>query len=92
VIDTEIEDAKSHLKGNLIMAKENMEARMKRLFKLYIINNKALEFEDSIKMLDTITRDDIQEIIDLFIRAEKFNLLVLGNKKCKSLKGIKFEF
>lgn len=92
VSDSEIEDAKSHLKGSLILAKENMEVRMKRLFKLYQINNTVLEFEDSIKMLDTITRDDIHNIINAFIKADNFNLLVLGNKKCKSIKGLKFEF
>lgn len=92
VSNSEIADAKSHLKGSLILAKENMEVRMKRLFKLFQINNKILEFEDSIKILDTVTRDDVQGIINTFIKVENFNLLVLGNRKCKSIKGIKFEF
>ncbi|MBN2534180.1 MAG: insulinase family protein [Spirochaetales bacterium] len=90
--NSELEDAKSHLKGSLVLAKENMEVRMKRLFKLYQINKKALEFEDSIKILGTITRDDVQKIIDSYIKADKFNLLVLGNKNCGSIKNIKFEF
>jgi predicted Zn-dependent peptidase len=88
----EIADAKTHLKGSLILAKENMEVRMKRLFKLYRINNSILEFEDSIKMLDTITIDDIQNTINSLIKGENFNLLVLGNKKSKNIKGIKYTF
>ncbi|MBN2442141.1 MAG: insulinase family protein [Spirochaetales bacterium] len=92
VTTTEVDDAKSHLKGSLILAKENMEARMKRLFKLYTLNNTIFEFEESFNFLDTIRLQDIQNTIESLVKGEDFNLLVLGNKKSKNIKGLKFNF
>jgi predicted Zn-dependent peptidase len=92
ISEEELLDAKSHLRGSLIIAREDMEGRMKRLFKLYLISETILEFEDSIRMIECVTLSDVEEKIQEIIKAENFNLLAFGNIKNSNVKGVRFTF
>ena len=79
--DSEIEDARTHLEGGLILSQEDMELRMKRLARHYIFNGKSYSFEESIKMLYSVSLSDIYDFIDKNIANRKFNTLIYGNIK-----------
>lgn len=83
--EREIQDAKSQLKGNMILAREDMENRMKRLFRQVHLTGKAVEYETSLELLGRIDRGDILSIIEKRIRPENFNLLAYGSRKLKSV-------
>ena len=90
--DREVEDAKSQLKGNLILVKEDMENRMKRLLRQYVLYDRVLEHEESIRLLDEVTREDVGNVIESMIKPDNFNLLAYGSRKLKRLKQTKYSF
>jgi predicted Zn-dependent peptidase len=83
--EREIEDAKSQLKGNMILAREDMENRMKRLFRQLHLTGSAVEYDTSLELLRRIERRDILSIIEKRIHPDSFNLLAYGSRKIKEL-------
>ncbi len=51
----EIEDAKSHLVGSMILSREDMETRMKRLVRQHLMMDRILSFEESVSALRAVT-------------------------------------
>jgi len=83
--EREIQDAKSQLKGNMILAREDMENRMKRLFRQVHLTGTFVEYETSLELLQRIGRDDILSIIERRIHPDNFNLLAYGSRKLDKL-------
>lgn len=92
VTEAEVEDAKSHLAGSLILASEDMEIRMKRIFKLYMIFDKILDFDESIKLIKEVAVEDVNGLINAMIRPDHFNLLAFGRLQEKKFKNFRFSF
>jgi predicted Zn-dependent peptidase len=88
----EIEDAKSQLRGNMILAREDMENRMKRLFRQLHLTGTVVEYDTSLELLRQIGRSDILSIVEKRIRPESFNLLAYGSGKMKELTRQGFSF
>ena len=49
----EIEDAKSHLVGSMILSREDMETRMKRLVRQHLMMDRILDFDESVQRCAT---------------------------------------
>ena len=77
--NSEIEDARTHLEGGLILSQEDMELRMKRLARHYIFNRRNYDLEESIEMLYTVSIDDIYDFINNNLLNKKFNTLIYGD-------------
>jgi predicted Zn-dependent peptidase len=90
--ETELRDAKSHLKGSFILSQEETEVRMKRLFRLWTSHGKVLEFEESMKMIDQVTIGEIDDIIKNYFRSSDFNLFAYGDKKARKIERMRFNF
>ncbi|MQY76673.1 MAG: hypothetical protein GH155_03500 [Spirochaeta sp.] len=90
--EKEVSDAKGQLRGNLILSKEDMESRMKRLLRQYIITGKVLEHEESLSLLKKVTAVDMQEIVKQFIKSDLFSMLAYGNKRLKKYSPGGFNF
>jgi len=90
--EQEIEDAKSQLKGNMILAKEDMENRMKRLFRQYHLTHRAIEYDTSLRLMAEVTREDILSIIERRIQPQQFSLLAYGSNKIKRLPRSSYSF
>jgi predicted Zn-dependent peptidase len=90
--EQEIEDAKSQLNGNMILAKEDMENRMKRLFRQYHLTQRAIEYDTSLRLLADINREDILSIIEQRIQPQQFSLLAYGSKKIRRLSRGSYTF
>ncbi|MCL2294766.1 MAG: insulinase family protein [Spirochaetes bacterium] len=76
---SEIEDARTHLEGGLILSQEDMELRMKRLARHYIFNGRSYSFEDSLEILYSVSLNDIYDFINRYFLNKKFNTLIYGN-------------
>ena len=75
----ELEEAKTHLEGGLILAKEDMELRMKRAARHYILSGKTPDYDESLRILHNVTAADINTFIDSKLKLNPFNTLVYGN-------------
>jgi predicted Zn-dependent peptidase len=88
----EVEDAKSQIRGGLILAKEDMENRMKRLFRMHYLTDRVVEPEQSMAMLEQVGREQVLQLVDDLIRAEAFNLLAYGSRGVRRLALPAFRF
>ncbi len=84
--EREVEDAKTHLKGNIILVREDMETRMKRLARQYMMNGRVYPFEQSFRYIDSISRESVVEFSRELVKINDFNFLVYG--RVRSAKGI----
>jgi predicted Zn-dependent peptidase len=88
----EVEDAKSQIRGGLILAKEDMENRMKRLFRMHYLTDRVVEPEESMAMLAEVRREEVLALVDQLIRPEAFNLLAYGSRGVRRLRLPAFRF
>jgi predicted Zn-dependent peptidase len=88
----EIRDAKSQIRGNLILAKEDMENRMKRLFRQHHLSGRTLEYEQSFQLLSEVKRDDLVQLVESRLQRQEFNLLAYGSRKLRRLPMKGFDF
>jgi len=88
----EIEDAKSHLVGSMILSREDMETRMKRLARQYLMMDRVLLFEESVASLRAVTAADIDRHARMCLRGDSFALLAYGSKEVGKLKKFDFSF
>jgi len=88
----EVEDAKSHLKGTLILSKEDMEVRMKRLVRQHSLVGRVLEYEQSLRLIDEVTRERVLDVARQILNSENFNLVVYGERRIKGFKDVRFNF
>ncbi len=62
VTEDELTKAKDHLKGVMYMSMESTDARMHLLAKSAIYFQRVMTFPDLIKMIESVTRDDVIEL------------------------------
>lgn len=92
ITDHEIEDAKSHLVGSMILSREDMESRMKRLARQYLMMDRILEFDESVAALRSVERAGVHAFAESCLRPDAFSLLAYGSKGVARMKGFKFSF
>ena len=90
--ETEVADAKSHLRGSLILAQEDTETRMKRMVRQSLLVGKALEYEESLREIDNVTSSDVARVAMVTMEAERLNLMVYGGRGVGRLRGFRYEF
>jgi predicted Zn-dependent peptidase len=88
----EIEDAKTHLSGGLILSLEDMEVRMKRMVRHFLLGGEVHSAEVSIEALNLVEQKHVQHVIDKIVHADKFNLLAYGTRNLHKRKKIFFDF
>lgn len=88
----ELADAKSHLKGSMILSREDMESRMKRLVRQFTMIDKACEFEESVAMIDNVDSGQVADFVRTFMRREMFSTLAFGTEDKAALEGFDFTF
>jgi predicted Zn-dependent peptidase len=89
---TEIEDAKSHLVGSMILSREDMETRMKRLVRQFLMMDRILTFDESVAALRAVTPPALESHAQRCLRGDAFSLLAYGSKGLAKLKGFEFSF
>ncbi len=86
----EIEDAKSHLVGSMILSREDMETRMKRLVRQYLMMDRILSFDESVAALRAVDDNGVHGLADAWLRRDAFSLLAYGSKGVDRMKGFDF--
>ncbi len=88
----EIDDAKSHLAGSMILSKEDMESRMKRLVRQFVTMGRVLEFDESLAALRNIADSEIEEFAHQCLRRDAFSLLAYGTRGLSGIRNFNFTF
>jgi predicted Zn-dependent peptidase len=88
----EVDDAKSHLRGSLLLSQEDVETRMKRAVRQTLSIGSALECEQSLAHLAAVSRQDILDVVEERIRADRFSLLAYGGRRFGAFRRASFRF
>jgi predicted Zn-dependent peptidase len=90
--DQEIDDARSHLVGSMIVSREDMEPRMKRLVRQHAMIDRVLEFDESVRMIRSVGAADVERFVRTHVRSDAFNLLAYGSQGVARHAGFRFSF
>jgi len=90
--EQEVKDAQGQLRGNIILAREDMETRMKRILRQYVITGRVLEQEESLQVLNSVTRDDVEAVVERMIQPDNFNLLAYGSRSIAKTRLPRYDF
>lgn len=74
----ELDRAKGHMKGGLVLGLEESSARMTRLGKSELVHGEILSIDEVINRVDAVTRDDVGEVASDLLPAERRVLSVIG--------------
>ena len=88
----EVDDAISHLTGSMVFAKEDMETRMKRIAGQYRMFGRVLEFEQSARLLQSISSGEVAALTSRLLQPERFNLLVYGTRNLHDARRVQFDW
>ena len=86
ISEEELQAAKEHLCGEEIINSEDVENRMKRLFRLYSFDFEMETNEETVAQIRAITKNDILEVLPKLLNLEEKSLVVYGPKINKSIK------
>ena len=86
--ETELQRAKNHLKGNIILGLESTSSRMTNIARQEIYYGRYYSPKEIMKEVDSITLDRIKDLAGKLIRKESCSLTVHGPVPEKDLKGI----
>ena len=75
----ELQRAKDHLKGSLMLSLENTASRMSHLALQAIYFDRLLDLDDTLEGVDRVTADDVQRVAADLFRSGSLSLTVLGN-------------
>jgi predicted Zn-dependent peptidase len=82
----ELDRAKGHVKGSLVLSLEETPSRMSRLGKSEIGHGEILSIDEILDRIDSVTREDAQRVAgDIFGRPQ--TLTVVGPFKAKDFEG-----
>jgi predicted Zn-dependent peptidase len=90
--EKEVADARSQIRGGMILAKEDIENRMKRLFRQHHLTDRVVEHEESLALLADIGQEEVIQFIERHILPDRFNLLAYGSKGIGKLARKAFSF
>ncbi len=77
VPDREMAEAKSQLKGKLLLSQESMSNRMTRLAKSELYFNRFVTLDELVSNIDNVTVDDVREFSGEFFNREMYSETLL---------------
>jgi predicted Zn-dependent peptidase len=83
ITDLEFQDTKTYMKGNLALSLESNEVRMSQLARNEMTYGRYFDFNDIVKIIDTITLDDYMRVCDRIFRDKTLSLVSVGKLKKK---------
>lgn len=85
ISDSELKTAKEQLKGNTLLASENVDSRMTRLAKCEIYFNRFIPIEEIIVNIDNVTSQEIKDLAQKIFDRNYLSLAALGPVNHKDL-------
>ncbi|NWF52972.1 MAG: insulinase family protein [Nitrospirae bacterium] len=86
--EIELERAKNHLKGNIILGLESTGSRMNNIARQEIYYGRYYSPKEVMKEIDSIKLNQIKELADRLLKREAFSITVYGPVNEKDLKGL----
>lgn len=86
--DAELDRAKRHLKGNLILGLESTSSRMSSIARQEIYFGRYISPEEIMKSIDMVNIKQIMELADRLIRKELFSITAYGDLQKNILDGV----
>jgi predicted Zn-dependent peptidase len=74
----ELQDAKEHTKGSLILASESNDNQMVRLAQNETHFGRYIPLEEIANNIESVTRDDILDLAESLFQKRRFALTILG--------------
>jgi predicted Zn-dependent peptidase len=75
--EQELDRAKSHMKGSLVLSVEDTSARMNRLGKSEIAHGEVITLDEVLDRVDAVTADDAREVAEAVLTRPR-SLTVIG--------------
>jgi predicted Zn-dependent peptidase len=82
---SELERAKSQLKGNMLLGMESTDSRMNRLARNEIYFKRDVPLEELAREIEKVTNDQVVELASGSFRADQMGLVLLGDLKGREL-------
>ena len=83
----ELQRAKGHLKGNLVLSLEDSGSRMTRLGKAEICQGEMLNLDQLLERIEAVTQDDIQQLASDLFGPRKLVVTAIGPFGEKDIQG-----
>ena len=78
ITEAELERAKGHLKGSLVLSAEDPSSRMNRLGKQQLTTGEIISIDELIEKFDRIEMDDMTSIINRIFSQKDFLVTIVG--------------
>ncbi len=78
ITEAELERAKGHLRGSLVLSSEDPGSRMNRLGKQQLTTGEILSIDELIERFDRLEMSDIRHVADLVLGSGGFQVTVVG--------------
>src|SRR5581483_9341561 len=76
--EDELQRAKDHLKGSLMLSLESTSSRMSNLARQELYFAKFMSLDEMLESIEAVTRDEVQKIAHEFFQTENIALAMLG--------------
>lgn len=83
--EAELDDAKNHLKGSMILGLEATDSRMIKMAKNEIYFGRPVKVQEMMKAIDRVKVSDIKSAAERLLRPERTTLAAIGNVKKSDL-------
>lgn len=77
VPEKELQQAKAHLKGKLLLSQESTSNRMNRLAKSELYFNRFITLDELVEKIDEVSADDIKDFSDSFFDKDSYSETLL---------------
>jgi len=81
ISENELYDSKEQIKGSYILGLESTSGRMNSIGKSELLLNKIYSPKEIIELIDKVTMDDINNVIDLVFNTDEMSAAVIGPKR-----------
>lgn len=78
VTDEELQKAKEMIRGRLALRSESTNFLAEHFGTDFVLDRKIESFEDYMKKIDAVTKEDVQNVAKDLFKKEKYNLQVIG--------------
>ncbi len=78
ISEDELQRAKDHLKGSLMLSLESTSSRMSNLARQELYFDKFMSLDEMLESIESVTRDEVQSIAREFFQPESIALTMLG--------------
>jgi predicted Zn-dependent peptidase len=87
ITSDELERAKGHIKGNLVLSLEDSGSRMTRLGKAEVCQGEILSLDELLLRVDAVSKDDVRKLSKDLFGARKLVATVIGPFGDKEIQG-----